>query len=138
MRYLIDTNVLVNIIENDLITDDVFAILYDYSNQIYISSESIKEFILLMQTGKISGIKGKTIRDIFDFIEHELGYTVKYVTKEHLCTFAKLDKVEGHNDPCDRLIIAQALTEKIPLISSDAKFPRYRKQGLDFVFNRKN
>ena len=136
MRYLIDTNVFINIIENDFISDDVFAILYDYSNQIYISSESIKEFIILVQAGKISGIKGKTIRDVFDFIENELGYTVKYISKEHLCTFAKLDLVEGHNDPTDRLIIAQALTEKIPLISSDAKFPKYRKQGLDLIVNR--
>jgi len=44
--------------------------------------------------------------------------------------------MEGHNDPSDRLIIAQALTEKIPVISSDAKFPKYRKMGLDLVVNR--
>ena len=136
MRYLIDTNVFVNIIENDFISEDVYAILYDYSNQIYISSESIREFIILVQIGKISGIKGKTILDVFDFVEKELGYTVKYVAKEHLCTFAKLDLVEGHNDPTDRLIIAQALTEKMPLISSDTKFPKYRKQGLDLIVNR--
>jgi len=136
MRYLIDTNVFINIIENDFISDDVYAILYDYSNQIYLSSESIKEFIILVRAGKISGIKGKTILDVFDFVENELGYTVKYISKEHLCTFAKLDLVEGHNDPTDRLIIAQALTEKIPLISSDAKFPKYRKQGLDLIVNR--
>lgn len=136
MRYLIDTNVFINIIENDFISDDVYAVLCDYSNQIYISSESIKEFIILVQARKISGIKGKTILDVFDFVENELGYTVKYISKEHLCTFAKLDLVEGHNDPTDRLIIAQALTEKMPLISSDAKFPKYRKQGLDLIVNR--
>ena len=136
MRYLIDTNVFINIIENDFISDDVYAVLCDYSNQIYISSESIKEFIILVQARKISGIKGKTILDVFDFVENELGYTVEYISKEHLCTFAKLDLVEGHNDPTDRLIIAQALTEKMPLISSDAKFPKYRKQGLDLIVNR--
>jgi len=65
-----------------------------------------------------------------------LGFKVKYVSKEHLRTFTKLDLVEDHNDPSDRLIIAQAITEKIPLISSDKKFPKYRKQGLDLIFNR--
>jgi len=36
-------------------------------------------------------------------------------TKEHLLTFAQLDTVEGHNEPSDRLIITQALTEKMPV-----------------------
>ena len=49
---------------------------------------------------------------------------------------SKLAIVEGHNDPSDRLIIAQALTEKIPLISSDTKFPKYKKFGLEFIYNR--
>ncbi|MDR1779439.1 MAG: hypothetical protein LBR50_01745 [Tannerella sp.] len=40
------------------------------------------------------------------------------------------------NDPSDRLIIAQAITEKIPLISSDKQFPKYRKYGLAFILNR--
>jgi PIN domain nuclease of toxin-antitoxin system len=48
----------------------------------------------------------------------------------------KLALVEGHNDPSDRLIISQALTEKMPLISSDKKFPKYRKLGLDLISNR--
>jgi PIN domain nuclease of toxin-antitoxin system len=47
-----------------------------------------------------------------------------------------LDLVEGHNDPSDRLIISQALTERMTLISSDTKFPKYRKQGLDLIANR--
>jgi PIN domain nuclease of toxin-antitoxin system len=61
---------------------------------------------------------------------------VKYVAKEHLHTLAKLESVEGHNDPSDRLIISQALTEKMPLISNDTKFPKYRKHGLDLIVNR--
>jgi hypothetical protein len=40
-----------------------------------------------------------------------------------------------HNDPSDRLIISQAITEKIPVISSDTAFPLYRKHGLDLIEN---
>jgi PIN domain nuclease of toxin-antitoxin system len=72
---------------------------------------------------------------VFDLIENEFGFQVKYVTKEHLRTLSKLETVEGHNDPNDRLIIAQAIIEKIPLISSDKKFPKYTKFGLEFVSN---
>ena len=135
MRYLVDTNIFTKIV-NDLLSDDIRNIIHDCENIIYVSSESIKEFVHLVQTEKI--ILKKTIRslDVFDFIENTLGFNVKYVTKEHLRTFAKLALVEGHNDPSDRLIISQALTEKLPLISSDTKFPKYRKQGLDLIFNR--
>jgi len=34
------------------------------------------------------------------------------------------------------LIIAQAITMGLPLISSDQKFPFYKKQGLDLIFNK--
>ena len=136
MRYLIDTNVLANFVVNNYISNDVRAIISDYENQIYVSSESIKEFIHLVQEKRI--ILNKSIRSlgILDLIENELGFNVKFVAKEHLCTLAKLETVEGHNDPGDRLIIAQAITENIPLISSDTKFPKYTKFGLDFIPNR--
>ncbi|MDR0559289.1 MAG: type II toxin-antitoxin system VapC family toxin [Prevotellaceae bacterium] len=138
MRYLIDTNVLINIIEYDYISDDVQNILSDYENQIHISSESIKEFIHLVQSGKISPPKNRVqITDnLFDFIEDELNIAIKYISKEHLRTLAKLPLIDEHRDPTDRLIIAQAITEKLPLISNDTKFPKYRKYGLIFISNR--
>jgi PIN domain nuclease of toxin-antitoxin system len=33
------------------------------------------------------------------------------------------------------MIVAQAITEKMPLISSDTKMKHYRKQRLDFIHN---
>jgi PIN domain nuclease of toxin-antitoxin system len=136
MRYLIDTNVFINFVEDDYISHDVRNILEDYENTIYVSSESIKEFIHLVQNGRIILKKDFRLLDVFDLIENTLGFNVKYVNKEHLRTFAKLKLVENHNDPNDRLIISQAITEKMPLISSDTKFPRYRKHGLDLIYNR--
>jgi len=136
MRYLIDTNVLINIVVDDYISNDVRAIFDDYENQIYVSSESVKEFIHLIQTERIVLHKNFRSLDVFDLIENKFELNVKYVTKEHLRTFSKLETVEGHNDPSDRLIIAQAITEEIPLISSDTKFPKYTKFGLEFISNR--
>ena len=136
MRYLIDTNVFTRMVnESDLFSGNVKSIIEDYENILYVSSESVKEYIHLVQNKKITLKKGFDLSNIFDLIENNLGLIVKYVSKEHLRKFAMLDLVEGHNDPSDRLIIAQALTEKMPLISSDAKFPKYRKQGLDLITN---
>jgi PIN domain nuclease of toxin-antitoxin system len=135
MRYLIDTNIFIDLVVEDFLSDDVRAILGDYENIIYVSSESVKEFIHLVQTGKVISKKNTRSHNVFDLIENTFGLQVKYVAKEHLRRFVELDLVEGHNDPSDRLIISQALTEKIPVISSDTKFPKYRKQGLDLIIN---
>ena len=135
MRYLLDTNIFIDIVMDDYVSADIRALTTNYENLIYVSSESIKEYLHLVRAEKIVLRKELRSVDVFDLIENTLGLQVKYVTKEHLCTFAKLDRVEGHNDPSDRLIISQALTEKMPVISSDTKFPKYRKMGLELIFN---
>ena len=135
MRYLIDTNILIDFIVEEYISNDILELIDNYENLIYVSSESIKEFIHLAQHNKIRPKNKISPIDVFDFIENTLSFKVKFVAKEHLLTLATLDLVENHNDPSDRLIIAQAITEKMPLISSDRKFPKYRKQGLEFIPN---
>ena len=135
MRYLLDTNVFIDFVTDDYVSEDIRELTTNYENIIYLSSESVKEFIHLVQAGKVIPRKDFRTLEVFDLIETTFGFEIKYVTKEHLRTFAQLDSVEGHNDPSDRLIIAQALTEKMPLISSDTKFPKYRKQGLNLIFN---
>ncbi|MDR3365412.1 MAG: PIN domain-containing protein, partial [Prevotellaceae bacterium] len=57
------------------------------------------------------------------------------VKREHLLTYARLTALANHNDPNDHIIISQAITEKMTLISSDRKFEPYEKQNLDFIFN---
>ena len=136
MRYLIDTNVFIKITDDYDISDDTKNILDNYENIIYVSSESIKEYVHLVQNGKIVPKKEIRSLNVFDLIENTLGFNVKYVNKEHLNTLAELELVENHNDPSDRLIISQAITEKMPLISSDTKFPKYRKHGLNLIYNR--
>ena len=135
MRYLIDTNIFIRVIFDGDLFPVVREIVDDRENIIYVSSESIKEFIHLVQNKKIVFKKDVHLLNLLDFTELSLGFNIKYVAKEHLKKLSQLDLVDGHNYPSDRLIIAQAITEKIPLISSDSKFPKYRKQGLDFIPN---
>jgi len=85
MRYLIDTNVFTKIV-NDMLSEDIMNILHDHANIIYISSESIKEFVHLVQNGKIILKKEFRSFDVFDLLENEFGLYVKYVTREHFKT----------------------------------------------------
>ena len=138
MRYLIDTNILIRLVEEPAdISNDSRSILEDTDNLFYISSVSIQEIFMLMQNNKLNIKYWQKPTDVFDYIENVFYLTIKYVRKEHLLAFANIIPSDEHNDPFDRMIIAQAIAEQIPLISSDAKFHHYRKQKLDFIFNDK-
>ncbi len=130
-RILIDTNVLISFLLKTL-DDDTDALVQDYSTQVYISSTSVQEFIHLVQTGRIKPkIMGK--KSVFELLETEFYIQVLYVTKQHLEEFERLPSVPNHNDPNDRLIIAQAISNRLELVSTDTKFVHYVQYGLSLV-----
>jgi PIN domain nuclease of toxin-antitoxin system len=141
MRYYIDTNILIFIASGDRksLSREVMDILENYENRIYVSSRSVEELIDLFLKNKITNIvkKWENPEDIFSFILDETGFEIKYIQEEHLRTLAKLPLLADHGDPSDRIIISQAITEKIPLVSSDKKFFNYNKNGLEFVYNKR-
>ena len=38
-----------------------------------------------------------------------------------------------HRDPFDRMLVAQALEERLPILSDDRHLPLYREVGLELV-----
>jgi PIN domain nuclease of toxin-antitoxin system len=135
MRYLLDTNILIfHALSDEDLDKNVISILDDYENRIYVSSEVIKEAMHLIRYKKIDVKQWKTPNDIWKSIK-EWGFTVDYVQEEHVKTLGNLTMAKDHKDPADHIIIAQAITNKMPIISSDHQFKNYAKQGLDLVFN---
>jgi PIN domain nuclease of toxin-antitoxin system len=122
--------------DNDKIHRDVQAILADYSNQFYVSAEVVRELIHLFKTKNIGDLYNKRTSDILVSIE-EANIEIKPLTKHQLKTYIAMETAKGHNDPIDHIIIAQAISDKIPLISSDNQFKHYTSQGLQFVFNKR-
>jgi PIN domain nuclease of toxin-antitoxin system len=138
MRYFIDTNIfLFWVSEQSSLNYKTLDILDDYSNTIYVSSRVVDELIQLFQFGKIKDKKWEKAEDVIDFIKTELGFEIKNIKEEHLRTLANLPFFEDHKDPTDRMIVAHAISEKIPIISSDKKFFYYNKYGLDFIYNKR-
>ena len=52
------------------------------------------------------------------------GYTELPISSEHAVSIDALPPL--HKDPFDRLLLAQALSEGITLLTSDAQLARYR------------
>ena len=138
MRYFIDTNIFLYLYfhEYDELDREVREVLGDYENSIIISSESIREIGLLLKGGRLNAKEWRTYDDVKASLD-EHGIEIRYVAEAHLKTLYKIDPAPGHSDPADLMIISQAITEGIPLISSDAKFPSYVPQGLKFIQNNR-
>jgi len=137
-RYFVDSNILYyHAGDQGQLTAEIKGILGNYNNRIYVPSKCVEELIYLQQAGKIGVKQWKSAEAIIDFIIDEMDIGIKYIAEEHLRTLARLPLFPDHKDPTDRIIIAQAITEKTPLISSDRKFHEYRRFGLKFVFNKR-
>ena len=138
MRILLDTCIVVFFIEEkDKIGRDVMALLTDYDNELCVSMETIRELIIAFRRKRLFHKRWKSPEDIVTYLKEELCITILPIHEEHIRTYARLtiNEQQGHNDPSDHLIIAHAITEKMPLISSDHKFDYYRSQGLHYICN---
>ncbi|MBQ6195486.1 MAG: type II toxin-antitoxin system VapC family toxin [Prevotella sp.] len=140
MRYLLDTNIFIYlVIDPDQLSRDVKAILDDYDNTFYMSSESVKELIVGFNNGKLVSRFWDTAAKMVKDITNRYFIRILPVGEEHMDTYAHLtlNLAEDHRDPSDHVIIAHAITNRMPLVSSDRKFKFYEDQGLELVYNEK-
>ena len=138
--YYLDTNIIVYYLFDKNIDDNldskVLELLSDSSIFFYASYVAIKEVIHLLKQERIklsNQQKDKTILNLLN----EACIIILPVTKEHLVVYETLYYAQGHNDPNDMLMIAQSISDKIPIISSDRKFKYYESQGLQLLFNKR-
>jgi len=142
MRYYLDTNILVFLWTGELdnLCHEVQRIIGDYENTLLVSSVCAMEFMHLFHIGKFSKKQQAVAGGVEDLIKRidEMGVNVVHTTDFHLRIYNTLPvHTETHRDPIDSFIIAQAIADRIPLISSDRKFTFYESDGLHFVFNKR-
>ncbi len=143
MIYYLDTNILLYTFfekdGKDNLSSDVANILEDYSNLLKTSGACVREVLHLYKSGNIVFKKTglKNAQEIIETLK-EAGVEIVPFTEKHLSTYAGLDIDPTKNkDPNDHIIVAQAISDKMPIISSDLDFKNYTSQGLEFVFNKR-
>ncbi len=140
MRYLIDTCIFTTYVTDiDSLSRDALAIIEDYDNTICMSAESIRELIVSFNNGEIVSKVWDSAHHMIDAILNEFCITVLPLKEEHMYTYSdlRLNVSMKHKDPSDHIIISHAITERLPLLSSDSKFDFYKDQGLDFIYTPK-
>lgn len=140
MRYLLDTNIVIYFAtDHSKLDRNVISILQDADNTLCVSSETIRELIVAYKNKGFTTKRWKTCEDLIDSLESIYNMIILPLDKNVMHTYSRLtlNELQGHKDPSDHVIISHAITLNIPLISSDTRFPFYRKQGLDLIFNKK-
>jgi len=126
MRLLLDTAVLIWAATSpDRLTRRVRAVLKNPDNALELSSVSLSEIAIKRAIGKLA-FSGSDARQALD----DLGVRVLPYTSDH--AFLLFELPLAHSDPFDRQIIAQALSEGIPVVTPDQKFTLY--EGLDIIW----
>ena len=141
MRFYIDTNILAFLFlgNSQDIDNNVMSLLSDFENFPKTSSICVCELIHLCQIGKIPISKHSPVKSSSDIIKwvEDSGIEIVYPNRKNIELYSSLPILGDHRDPNDRLIIAQAISDKIPLVSSDRKFERYINFGLNLIFNKR-
>jgi len=127
MTILLDTNVFLwAISENPRISEGCREHYTNANNTLLLSMASIWEIFIKIGTGKLEFPEKPA-----DFLQHQLKINAINLLPIGFHHTAKLiDLPPIHKDPFDRLIIAQGLTEKIPVLSSDPVFIDYGMENL--------
>lgn len=118
MNILLDTHVLIWALENNPTLSKASRKNITFAkNMVFVSSVSVWEIAIKMSLGKL---------DAPDNLLEEIQlhrFTPLAINYNHAELAGKLPPL--HKDPFDRMLIAQALTEKLTLVTRDEQICRY-------------
>jgi PIN domain nuclease of toxin-antitoxin system len=122
MRLLLDTHTFLwAIAEPAQLSRKVTRMILDERNELLLSSVTLWEIMVKLQTGKL---KLDASAEYFQAHMDRLGIRqVLPVTPVHVYALLKLPAL--HKDPFDRLLVAQASVEGLPLVSADDLLRQY-------------
>lgn len=126
MRALLDTQVVLMAgLNHSALPRKVLTLLNDSDNELFISAVSLMEVAVKNAIGKIdvpAAMMQQAVRDLRLLILPFDGHHA----------YEMFELPLHHRDPFDRMIIATALAEKMPLVGGDLEFRRYK--GLQRIW----
>ena len=126
MALLLDTQIIIWLEENpqrisDPVKDRIFS-----EPEVYFSKASVWEIAIKLKVGKLT--LRQSLQVFIRNFEQDYQFKILDITLPHIYQTQELPLHQ--RDPFDRLLIAQSLTENIPVISSDEILDAYNIQRI--------
>ena len=122
MNYLLDTHTFLWFIENNKnLPDSTRSLIQTTQDNVYVSIVTPWEIAIKTSIGKLS--LSKPIEALFPLEMTTNSFILLPISYSHSIELVKLPF--HHNDPFDRMLIAQAMNESLSIISRDASFDDY-------------
>ncbi len=134
MKVLLDTHIIIWAALNDTrLSEKAKDIIVNPDNEIYYSTASVWEITIkhMARPGKM--------RYNGDYLAEECdkhGYCVLPIENKHVSALATLKRGEdapAHNDPFDRIMLAQAKAEDMAFVTHDSLLTFYNEDYIIFV-----
>lgn len=126
MRLLLDTATFIYAVQApERLSKRATSALQSAENILELSTVSITEIAIKSALGKLQLSPDTTRSSIQDLNIRVMSYTIEHAMRLFTVPLR-------HRDPFDRQLIAQALSEKIPVVTPDEKFRLYA--GLKIVW----
>lgn len=127
MRLLLDTHAFLWLVfEKNRLSSLTSMLCMDPSNTLLVSVVSLWEIVMKQQAGKLT--LQSSLSDALEEQQLENGVQVLPMRLPHVLYVEQLPL--HHKDPFDRLLIAQAITEKATFVSQDSVVSAYPLQVL--------
>ena len=121
MKAILDTHAFLSALAGDGRMSRHAREVFAGTANLWLSMASIWEIVLKVQTGKLD-----LPRPAGQYVIRKLadnGIEILSISVDHLLAVERLPM--HHRDPFDRMLIAQSIEEKIPVITADQIFARY-------------
>jgi PIN domain nuclease of toxin-antitoxin system len=120
MGVLVDTQSFIWFFEDNPRLPETTRKFMERKSSLMVSIASFWEITIKASLGKLS--ISDNISNLMDKTLSK-GFKILPIERNHLIILSTLDFI--HRDPFDRIIIAQAIAENMPLVSSDDVFKQY-------------
>ena len=121
MAYLLDAHTLLWFISGDKqLPESSKEIIKNLNESCFLSAASLWEITIKHQLKKLE--LGISLEELFEFVDRNQIEIIP-INSIHLLQLSQIPFY--HNNPFDRLIIAQAISENLKLISKDSIFKKY-------------